>query len=148
MGTKITKALQQKLDSNFGEGAAQVFCDEFTLWRKTAWHLLFGKDTPYRKPKVDGEQKLMHVHLMPSVNKGDNDLWMKRWTLKRPAAHRTSDTALVYVVSDNGDCLLIAILDEPSAHAVADMRTPENKATMEGFASTAEAFCEDGSIIA
>ena len=55
--------------------------------------------------------------------------------------------ALVYVASDTGDCLLIAILDEPGAHAVADMRTPENKATMEAFAAVAEAFCDDGSVI-
>ena len=148
MGTKITKALQQKLDSNFGAGSAQVFCTEFDSWRRTSWHVLFGKDSPYRKPKVDGEAKLMHVHLMPSINKGDNALWMKRWTLKRPASHRTSDMALVYVQDGSGDFLLIAILDEPSAHSVADMRTPENKATMEGFAAVAEAFCDDGSIIA
>jgi len=109
---------------------------------------LFGKDSPYRKPKVDGDPKLMHVHLMPSVNKGDNDLWMKRWRLNRPASHRTSDMALVYVLNDAGDFLLIAILDEPGAHAVADMRTPQSKATMERFAAVAEAFCSDGSIIA
>ena len=33
-------------------------------------------------------------------------------------------------------------------HAIADMRTPENIATMEGFAAVAEAFNRDGSIIA
>ena len=49
---------------------------------------------------------------------------------------------------DSGDFLLIAILDEPSAHSIADMRTPENKATMDGFAAVAEAFCLDGSVIA
>jgi hypothetical protein len=90
----------------------------------------------------------MHVHLMPSVNSGDNDLWMKRWRLNRPPSHRTSDHVLVYVADDAGDILLIAILDEPGAHAVADMRTPENKATMEGFAAVAEAFRYNGSIVA
>jgi hypothetical protein len=142
MGTKITQALQHKLDEKYGTGAAQVFRDEFTEWRKSGRHVLFGKDAPYRKPKVDGAEHLMHVHLMPSVNSGDNDLWMKRWRLNRPPSHRTSDHG------DAGDILLIAILDEPGAHAVADMRTPENKATMEGFAAVAEAFRYNGSIVA
>lgn len=110
--------------------------------------MLFGKDGPYRKPTVDGSPRLMHVHLMPSLNAGDHEVWMKRWTLKRPASHRTSDHALVYVTDDTGDSLLIAILDEPTAHAIADMRTPENKAIMEGFAAVAEAFLADGSVIA
>ena len=147
MGIKITLALQTKLDGSHGAGAAQVFCDEFAAWRKAGTHVLFGKDDPYRKPLVDGEPKLMHVHLMPSVNKGDHDLWMKRWNLKRPSSHRTSDHALVYI-SDNFGALLIAILDEPGAHSVADMRTPENKATMAGFAAVAEAFLANGSVIA
>ena len=85
---------------------------------------------------------------MPSVNKGDNDLWMKRWSLKRPASHRTSDHVLVYAADDLADSLLIAILEEPGAHAIADMRTPENIATMQRFAAVAEAFCNNGSIIA
>jgi hypothetical protein len=148
MGIKITQALDTKLDGSYGAGAAQAFCDEFAQWRKAGAHVLFGKDTPYRKPLVDGADKLMHVHLMPSVNKGDHDLWMKRWRLKRPASHRTSDHVLVYVADDHGDWLLIAILDEPGAHAIADMRTPENKATMEGFAAVAEAFRANGAIIA
>jgi len=148
MGIKITQALKTKLDGSYGAGSAQVFCDEFAQWRKTGRHVLFGKDDPYYKPLVDGGKNLMHVHLMPSLNPGDNELWMKRWRLKRPASHRTSDHVLVYVEDDFGDTLLIAILDEPGAHAIQDMRTPENKATMEGFAAVAEAFRANGAIIA
>lgn len=147
MGTKITQALKSKLDGNFGVGAGDAFCDEFVSWRKSGVHVAFGKDSSYRKPLVDGEERLMHVHLIPSVNQGDHDLWMKRWRLKRPASHRTSDHILVYVADDFGDYLLIEILEEPGGHSVADMRTPENVAIMEGFAATAEAFRLNGSII-
>lgn len=148
MGTKITQALQQKLDQTYGAGSAEVFCDEFAEWRNTGAHILFGKDSPYRKPLVDGADLLMHVHLMPSVNKVDHALWMSRWRKRRPASHRTSDYVLVYVADAFGNFLLIQILDEPGAHATALMRTPENKATMGGFAAVAEAFRLDGSIIA
>src|SRR4051812_23613235 len=111
MGIKITQALNSKLDQNFGAGAARVFCDEFSSWRKAGAHVLFGKDGPYRKPLVDGEERLMHVHLLPGVNKGDHDLWMKRWRLQRPASHRTSDHILVYAADERGDFLLIEILE-------------------------------------
>ena len=147
MGVEITQALQAKLDGSYGAGTAQIFCDEFAAWRKSGANVLFGKDGPYRKPLVDGEPKLMHVHLMPSANRGDHELWMKRWNLKRPASHRTSDHVLVYV-ADNFGALLIAILDEPGAHAISDMRTAKNKATMEGFVAVAEAFLANGDIIA
>lgn len=83
-----------------------------------------------------------------SVNPGAHDLWMKLWRRKRPASWRNSDNALVYVGDDAGNFLLIAILDAPGAHVIAKMKTPENKATTEGFAAVAEAFRFDGSVIA
>jgi hypothetical protein len=150
MGIKITQALQKKLDDAFGAGAAKVFCDEFAQWRKSGTNILFGRDEPYRRePKVDGDDKLLHVHLMPDieVNPGAHDLWVKRWRRKRPASWRTSDNALVYVSDDAGNFLLIFILDEPGAHEIAQMKTPQNRATMEGFAAVAEAFRHDGSVI-
>jgi hypothetical protein len=148
MGIRTTRALQLKLDTGFGAGAARIFCDEFADWRRMGVHILFGKDAPYRKPKVAGDKDLMHVHLMPSVSKGDNDVWVKKWALSRPASHRTSDHVLVYTEDDSGNFLLIAILDEPGAHAVADMRTPANQALMESFAAIAEAFRHHGAVIA
>lgn len=148
MATRITKALQAKLDSAFGAGSAQVFCAEFSEWRRVGKHVLFGRDGPYRKPKLRDDGALMHVHLIPSLQKWEADRWMRLWKQGRPASQRTSDQALVYAENNAGDYLLIAILDEPGAHAVSDMRTPENKAVMEGFAAVADAFRYDGSVIA
>lgn len=146
-GVVLTAALQQELERH-GQGASQVFADEFAAWRKNGANVLFGKDGPYRKPLVQGEPKLMHVHLIPGLSQTEQDLWIKKWTLRRPASHRTSDHVLVYVIDDYGDALLIAILDEPGAHAIAEMRTPRDAETMEGFAAVAEEYCATGRVIA
>jgi hypothetical protein len=37
--------------------------------------------------------------------------------------------------------------NEPDAHAIADMRTAEDKATIEGFATVADAFNFNGDIL-
>ena len=60
---------------------------------------------------------------------------------------RTSDRVLIYVKADNGDFLLIAILAEPDAHDVAEMKTKEDRETMAGFVVVAEEFLTDGSIV-
>jgi hypothetical protein len=146
MGTKITKALHSKLETTVGKGTADAFASEFAAWKKTGKHFAFGRDSAYREPKVGVEDyKLRHVHLMPGISQKDIDAWERHWKQGR---ERKSDHALVYAADDRGNFLLIGILDEPGAHAVARMKTQKHKATMEGYAAIAEAFRHDGSIIA
>ena len=44
--------------------------------------------------------------------------------------------------------ILIFILEEPTAHAIAEMKTAEDKQLMERLAAVAAAFLHDGSAIA
>ena len=109
-------------------------------------NFLFGKDAAYISPKVGGDPyRLRHVHLVPLTELEDLEKWDKAHKRK---SRKTSNRHLVYASDGRGNHLLIYILDEPSAHEVAAMRTPKNKDVMQGFAAVAEAFIFDGSIIA
>jgi mRNA interferase YafO len=95
---------------------------------------------------VDGNKYLLrHVHLVPLADEGQLELWDKAWKRR---SRKTSDRALVYVSDGKGNHLLIFILDEPDAHAIASMKTPEHRDIMEGFAEVAAAFLESGDVIA
>lgn len=124
--------------------------ESFAAWRK-GWPALeyeseyFGKDGAYLKPLVGGGMHLRHVHLTPVDDKQQREVWYKRFLHR---SRKTSERHLVYTEDRQGNFLLIAILAEPSAHAVANMQNKRDKEIMEGFQAVAEAFRDDGEIIA
>lgn len=98
----------------------------------------FGKDVPYEHPHVNGKKNvLMHVHLPPVLDTERKKQWDQNW---ERYSRRTSDKALVYAKDGTDRFLLIAILPEPKAHAISNMKTKEDKNLMERFAQIAEAF--------
>jgi len=104
----------------------------------------FGKDSAYVRPKVGGKSYVLrHVHLKPfepaALTQWESDHWLR--------TRKVSNRVLVYASDGKGNHLLIFILNEPDAHAIADMKTAEDKATMEGFATVAEAFNFNGDIL-
>lgn len=146
MVVKITTALKNaleadKLDSN-------LFCDAFKEWKSGdeygSFH--FGKDGAYVTPLVNGDRGILrHVHLVPIVDQKQLVLWKKRWKFR---GRKTSDRVLIYAQDYRGNFLLIFILSEPDAHAIAGMKTKNHKEIMEGFAVVAEAFIYNGQVIA
>jgi mRNA interferase YafO len=125
-----------------------LFCTEFRRWKSADEYgsYWFGKDSAYVAPAVNGERYILrHVHLVPLADKVQLIKWNQAWKRR---GRKTSDRVLVYVGDHRGDVLLIFILPEPDAHAVAAMKTQTHKEIMAGFATVAEAFIADGSIIA
>lgn len=118
------------------------FLEEFAWWKadpedREYSSPIFGKDASYERILVNGKAfVLRHVHLAPT-NPDAQVVWNKRW---KQRSRKTSDRALVYVSDGRDDHLLIFILDEPDAHAVAEMKTAEDRATMEGLAECADEF--------
>lgn len=109
-------------------------------------HYYFGKDAFYEKPRGEsGQHVLRHVHLVPLSNPEDVSAWNRNW--ERQSGRRTSDTALVYADGGRFGYLLIAILWEPDAHSVSQMKTKEASELMHTFARIAERFIFDGSVI-
>lgn len=128
--------------------AAADFQKWFEIWKRALDEessAFFGKDGGYVSPEVDGEKyRLRHVHLVPLLDSAALREWYEAYAR---GSRRTSDRILVYVQADNKDYLAIAILEEPDAHDIQKMATPEDRATMEGFAVAAEEFLIDGSIV-
>lgn len=124
---------------------------EFETWKaggpaREHDSLYFGKDSSYATPTVDGQRYVLrHVHLMPLSDAEQLTKWRLNFQRR---SRKTSDRSLIYVSDDKGNHLLIFVLPEPDAHAVARMGTQNDKETMEGFAEVAAAFLFDGSIIA
>lgn len=145
MAVEITLALRAALEQDGLN--ADDFIQDFTEWKADCaagreddsyW---FGRDGAYRTPKVGTKQyALRHVHLVPITDPEALSKWNFMWEKRR---NRTSDRVLVYSKDARSNFLLIFILPEGDAHWIAD----NDPGTMEGFASTAEAFL-DGSIIA
>lgn len=145
MSVKITKALESSLLAD--ELDPNLFMQDFALWKAGDEYgsYLFGKDSAYVRPTVDGMQyALRHVHLVPLSSEEQLKQWDKAWGRR---GRKTSDRALVYVSDDKGNHLLIYILDEPDAHAIASMQTAQQRAIMHGFAEVAAAFLESGEIL-
>lgn len=128
-----------------------AFANHFKVW-KADWPKneyeseLFGKDGGYITPKVGGVPYLLkHVHLVPVLDRNSRNQWYKDLFDR---SRKTSDRVLVYTERPGPSYLLIDVLDEPDAHHIAKMLSPEDKAHMEGMANVAEAFIHDGSIVA
>ena len=147
MSVSITSALSQQLNQANVDPVA--FAQQFALW-KADWPKneyafeLFGKDGAYRAPKVDGSMDVLrHVHIMPVPGSNQHTGWLRAF---RFLSRKTSDRHLVYVQDAHRGFLLIYILDEPTAHAVARMQTREDKELMEKFAIIAENYIIDGDV--
>lgn len=88
---------------------------------------------------------LRHVHLAPQADVAQ----LRRWKhAHRKGSRKTSDRALVYVSDPYSGHLLIYILDEPNAHAVADMATAPHRAAMLQYAKIADHFLQTGLVLA
>ena len=148
MATKCTGQLKSQLDAL--NESCELFASTFHAWKAQGAagefdSYLFGKDGAYVKPTVDGNPYLLrHVHLVPLKDIEKKSLWDKLWMRR---SRRTSDRVLVYASGSSVDHLLIYILEEPEAHAIAEMRTPEDKALMARFAQVAAAFLFDGTVL-
>lgn len=86
---------------------------------------------------------LRHVHLVPLSNLSDKARWGEAW---RRGGRKVSDRALVYVYDSVHGYLLLFILDEPEAHEIAKMKTPEHRQLMLQFATVANHFIHTGEI--
>lgn len=146
MVVKITSVLKRKLEER--NHNSQKLIDSFKEWKMGDEYdsYDFGKDSFYHTPPVNGERYVLrHVHLVPMQDLAQLALWDRDWKFRR---RKTSNRVLVYVSDNHKNSLLITILDEPSAHDVALMKTQEDSDLMKRFALIAEAFLNDGSIIA
>lgn len=146
----VTDALIKALEAE-SPGLAADLTKSFQTWKQgdEFQHYLFGKDAAYAKPDIDGvPYQLRHVHLAPLSDPAQLKLWNTKWKTR---SRKTSDRALVYAERRSGGSthyLMIYILPEPDAHEIARMQTREHSDLMDGFANTAAAFIDDGSIIA
>jgi hypothetical protein len=122
----------------------------FSAWKSMGpagehHHYYFGKDGDYEAPLVHGQKVLRHVHIVPAETSVKFAAWEIAWKRK---ARKKSDDVLIYAEgTPRVGYLLIAVILEPNGHDFANMLTPEDKALMEGFASTADQFRFDGTII-
>lgn len=132
-------------------GDIETFKLTFDAWKLEGeageyTNALFGKDSAYATPKVGTEQyQLRHVHLVPLRDPQQLKAWNRA---HQRQSRKTSDRVLVYASDSRDKHLLIYILDEPSAHSIAQMLSSEDKLLMHRFAAIAEAFLNDGSIVA
>ncbi len=149
MVTRCTHALHNQLAA-IGEDSAG-WADFFDDWKARGPageydNYFFGKDGAYVGIKMDAPHvKLMHVHLVPILDPVALARWERDWARR---SRKVSDRALIYADDGHGNYLLIYVLDEPSAHAIAKMATQQDRETMQAFAAVASAFVFDGSIIA
>ncbi len=149
----ITHSLEEDL-KNAGLSSSYII-NKFKHW-KTNWNINeytvydFGKDGGFRKPIVNNSTtQFRHVHLLPT-EPNKLSIWnqaFKRGQRNGGGSKRTSDRVLVYVEDDN-DYLLIAILPEPTAHKVMDMKTPQDKQTINYLAYVAEKYINEREIVA
>jgi hypothetical protein len=164
MAVRITEALKGELDKLVAELEAtnpalaklkgwERLVSDFAEWKAGGEagkddSFYFGKDNPYVAPKLEGGKQLWHVHLPPMADRDDLERWNKAyyWRKKSPRP-KVSNRVLVYC-QDGDDYLLIYVLAEPDAHAIAKMKTEDDEATMRGFARVAEAFIQRREIIA
>lgn len=146
---KIKVQLTEHLRSQFDDGGADLL-RMFSDWKALGpageyHHYYFGKDGEYDRPLVDGKKVLRHVHILPDDNSPYMANWNRDWKYK---TRKRSDDVLIYSpYSQRFGYLLIAVILEPNGHDFAEMRTPEDAAAMGGFASVADQFLWDGTII-
>jgi len=135
----------EKLEEN-----ASDFTAAFDSWKASGVagefdSYLFGKDGAYLKPAVFGApDALRHVHIVPLSDADAHDTWNQQW---RRRSRKVSDRALVYAQDPAHGHLLIWILRDPGAHAVARMETEADRTLMLKLLRIAERFVHDGEVI-
>lgn len=128
----------------------EAFCFEFRRWKARGEageydSYLFGKDGAYSQPRFStGRPGLRHVHLAPLADVPARIQWDRQWRLR---TRKTSDRALVYTQDRLHGFLLIFVLQEPHAHAIAQMTTPQDRELMGKFIKIAERFADTGKVI-
>lgn len=133
----------QLFAKNFDEQPKlDAFLERFRQWKENGEEssYYFGKDGFY-SPVRSG---LKHVHLVPIIDFDAKSNWDRNW---KTGQRRTSDTCLVYV-EDERHYLLITILPEPLAHAIAAQQDEKTRKTMAYFWQIAEEFFYYRKIIA
>lgn len=149
MATRVTEALREQF-SEIGQDPDN-FAAEFDHWKSLGARgeynsYLFGKDGAYSSPTVNGQPNVLrHVHLVPLANLEQKAKWDRAWHTR---GRKVSDKALVYVSDPYHGHLLLFILDEPQAHQIARMQTPEDEELMKAFAVVADRFIQTGEITA
>ena len=126
----------------------EEFVSDFESWKKGDEYgsYIFGKDSAYIKPQVSGASNaLKHVHLVPAERTEARRKWDQQWRRK---GRKTSDRVLVYAEDPTYGYLLIFILDEPTAHRVAQMRIEAHKTAMYRFRDIATNFVTYGTTAA
>lgn len=146
MKVSITQALTRQM---LADGInSDAFLQKFLDWKAgdEYGNYLFGKDGAYVRPSLHGmPYALRHVHLVPLLDQKQLANWHKVW---RRRGRKTSDRCLIYAGNNQQEFLLIFILPEPDAHAVAQMQTAQTTAIMAGFLEVAAEFLETGRVIA
>ena len=141
----VTEYLRSQYDDE-GADLVRAFADWKSMGPDGEYHhYYFGKDGEYARPLVNGKKVLRHVHFVPGNDSPYKPQWDKVWGRK---GRKTSDDVVIY--AQGAPCygtLLIAVIIEPQGHNFAEMQTQEDEALMEGFASAADQFIFDGSII-
>lgn len=147
---EVTQFLRQYwLQKGLNINDITVFCQRFAAWKAAGVageddFYEFGKDGAYISPLVNDEPYILrHVHLVP-LRSSELNKWDICWQQYK---RRTSDRFLIYV-EDQQRFLLIAILDEPTAHEISRMKTSQDKALMTWFAEIADKFIYHHEIIA
>ncbi|MDN6887854.1 type II toxin-antitoxin system YafO family toxin [Variovorax sp. CAN2819] len=142
MATSRTRPFDDQIRA-LGEDPADwaIYFQEWTELSDQYDDEFFGKDSAYVRPAVGGRPYVLrHVHLKPfeptALKKWESEHWLR--------TRKSSNRVLVYASDGKGNHLLIFILNEPDAHAIANMKTAEDRATMESFAAVAEAFIFNG----
>lgn len=149
MATKLTDAIRDQLRES-GEDPTN-FAAEFDLWKSRGPNgeycsYLFGKDGAYGSPTVDGTRNtLRHVHLVPLKDVSALSRWDIDWQRR---TRKRSDRHLVYVSDPYYGHLLLWILDEPGAHEIALMKSPDDVELMKQFAAVAARFIRTGEVMA
>ncbi len=148
MATTCTRALVAQLTAQ-GEDPLN-FADEFDRWKSRGQageydSYLFGKDGAYARPNVNGRSNVLrHVHLVPLADPVALKAWNAHYKRRQ---RKVSNRALVYASDATRGHLLIYILAEPDAHAIARMHTALHRQLMLKLAAVADRFTFDGTNI-
>ena len=91
----------------------------FRSYWHTGHHLHLGKDAPLHDPASIRQSAVRHIHLIPiDINTSNDKRWLRPFARIAPFSRPTSDRWLVYCVSANRNCCVLAYLKE-NAHFTA-----------------------------
>lgn len=124
--------VSEMLASKLHPKALEVLVQEFHWWKSDFENreyesLFLGKDSAMIEPTVNGEPySLMHCHLIPLNDAAKKRIWARDHRFRK---RKTSDRVLFYVQSKD-KFFLIDIADDPGAHELMRMGSPEARDVM------------------